>query len=45
MNTDLISKALGLMGKGMAGIFTVILVIMLVVWLLAKLSKNHTDEE
>ncbi len=40
MNTDNILAALGIMGKGMAGIFVSILLIMLCVWIMSKIDKN-----
>lgn len=39
MNTANILIALEIMGKGMVGIFTAILIIMLCVWLLGKIGK------
>lgn len=37
-------KSLEIMGQGMAGIFVSILVIMAVVWLLARLSGTKKEE-
>lgn len=39
MNTSNIIIALEIMAKGMAGIFTAILIIILCVWLLGKIGK------
>ncbi len=39
MNTSNVIIALEIMGKGMVGIFTAILIIMLCVWLLGKIGK------
>ncbi len=39
MNTSNIIIALEIMAKGMTGIFTAILIIMLCVWLLGKIGK------
>ena len=39
MNTSDIIIALEIMAKGMAGIFTAILIIILCVWLLGKIGK------
>ncbi len=38
MNTENIMAALEIMGKGMAGIFVAILVIMLCVWIMGKIG-------
>ena len=40
MNTSNIIIALEIMAKGMAGIFTAILIIILCVWLLGKIGKE-----
>ena len=40
MNTSNILAALEIMGKGMAGIFVTILIIMVCVWLMGKIGKN-----
>lgn len=40
MNTANILAALEIMGKGMAGIFVTILIIMICVWLMGKLGKD-----
>ena len=39
MNTNTIMAALAIMGKGMAGIFAAILIIILCVWILGKIGK------
>ena len=39
MNTSTITIALEIMAKGMSGIFTAILIIILCVWLLGKIGK------
>ena len=39
MNTNIIMAALEIMGKGMAGIFAAILIIILCVWILGKIGK------
>jgi Na+-transporting methylmalonyl-CoA/oxaloacetate decarboxylase gamma subunit len=39
MNTNTIMAALEIMGKGMAGIFAAILIIILCVWILGKIGK------
>lgn len=39
MNFENIFAALEIMGKGMAGIFAAILVIMLCVWIMGKIGK------
>ncbi len=38
MNTENIMAALEIMGKGMAGIFVAILVIMICVWIMGKIG-------
>ena len=40
MNTANILAALEIMGKGMAGIFVTILIIMICVWLMGKIGKD-----
>ena len=40
MNTEIIMAALVIMGKGMAGIFVAILLIMLCVWIMGRLGKK-----
>lgn len=40
MNTANILAALEIMGKGMAGIFVTILIIMVCVWLMGKIGKG-----
>ena len=47
MNTETVMYALEIMGKGMASIFTVILLLTFIVFLLAKLpsgKKKNEDE-
>ena len=43
MNNFLIS--LEIMGKGMAGIFTATILIMIVVWALGKFSASRSDKK
>ena len=40
MNTEVVMEALGIMGKGMLGIFVVIVVIALLVYLLTKVTSR-----
>lgn len=40
MNMETIKAALIIMGKGMAGIFAAILIIMLCVWIMSKLGSK-----
>lgn len=40
MNMENVMAAFEIMGKGMAGIFAAILVIMLCVWIMGKLGKK-----
>ncbi|MDO5135593.1 MAG: hypothetical protein Q4D55_06020 [Eubacteriales bacterium] len=40
MNMDNIMAALEIMGKGMAGIFVAILVIMACVWIMGRMGKK-----
>lgn len=46
MNTVAIMQALEIMWKGMVGIFTAIVVIMIFVWIMAKIgSKNNKKDK
>lgn len=38
MNTEVIMQALEIMGKGMLGIFVALVVIMIFVWIMAKIG-------
>lgn len=38
MNTEVIKQALEIMGKGMLGIFVALVVIMIFVWIMAKIG-------
>ena len=40
INMDVVMEALGIMGKGMLGIFVVIVVIALLVYLLTKITSR-----
>lgn len=44
MDTQLVLACLGIMGKGMLGIFTVILVIWALVALLNRVTKKNGDK-
>ena len=40
MNIEVIKQALEIMGKGMLGIFVALVVIMIFVWIMAKIGGN-----
>lgn len=46
MNIEVIMQALEIMWKGMLGIFVALVVIMIFVWIMAKLGakKNNSDK-
>lgn len=43
MNEVVVKQALEIMGKGMLGIFVALVVIMIFVWIMAKLGSNKKD--
>lgn len=45
MDMTTVLQALEIMGKGMAGIFVAILIIMLCVLIMGKLGKNNKDDK
>jgi Na+-transporting methylmalonyl-CoA/oxaloacetate decarboxylase gamma subunit len=45
MNTEAINQALEVMWKGMVSIFTVIILLTIIVYLLGKFTKNKTKED
>ena len=46
MNTTVIMQALEIMWKGMLGIFVALVVIMIFVWIMAKIgSKNNKSDK
>ena len=46
MNTLVVMQALDIMWKGMVGIFVALVVIMIFVWIMAKLgSKNNKSDK
>lgn len=45
MNMENIMAALEIMGKGMAGIFAAILIIMVCVWIMGKLGSKKKEQE
>lgn len=46
MNTVVVMQALDIMWKGMLGIFVALVVIMIFVWIMAKLgSKNNKSDK
>lgn len=45
MNITTIMQALEIMGKGMLGIFTAIIVIMAFVWIMAKLGTKNDKKD
>lgn len=44
MNEIVVKQALEIMGKGMLGIFVALVVIMIFVWIMAKLGSNKKDQ-
>lgn len=46
MNMEVIMQAFEIMGKGMLGIFVALIVIMIFVWIMAKIgSKNNKSDK